>query len=150
MAGRHNRLAQQTATETGMNDWHDRPDTTDWHSDRRAQDRHDDAKTITYERFETLKSRIMRGSNMGNSGLRISWLYTKTTPHMNAVNQMAVCWFGWYFLITIGCGTGRSLAISKQKTSRGIRKQNVSEWTNGWVGVGNTTAAGWGVFGWYA
>lgn len=35
---------------------------------------------------------------------------TKTTPHMKAVNQMAVCWLGWYFRITIGCGTGRSLA----------------------------------------
>lgn len=92
---------------------------------------------------------------MGSSGLRISWLYTKTTPHMNAVNQMAVCWFGWYFRITIGCGTGRSLAVSKQTTSWGIHKKYVvSKKMNGWMGVpgegGNTAAAGWGVHGWYA
>lgn len=53
----------------------------------------------------TVKRRIFCPSNMGSS-----WLRTKTTPHMKAVNQMAVCWLGWYFRITIGCGTGRSLA----------------------------------------
>lgn len=53
----------------------------------------------------TVKSRIFCPSNMGSS-----WLRTNTTPHMNAVNQMAVCWLGWYFRMTIGCGTGRSLA----------------------------------------
>lgn len=52
----------------------------------------------------TVKRRIFCPSNMGSS-----WLRTNTTPHMKAVNQMAVCWLGWYFRITMGCGTGSSL-----------------------------------------
>ena len=65
----------------------------------------------SYAPVVTVKSRILLPSNIGSS-----WLCTKITPHMNAVNQMAVCWLGWYFRMTIGCGTGRSLEVTKTQT----------------------------------
>mmetsp|Transcript_2116 Transcript_2116/g.4615 ORF Transcript_2116/g.4615 Transcript_2116/m.4615 type:complete len:216 (-) Transcript_2116:1897-2544(-) len=47
------------------------------------------------------------------------WLLRNITPHMNAVNQMLVYWFGWYFRITIACGTGSNpTMVMSLNTSR--------------------------------